>query len=97
MNIIKFTFVYNTQNSILNIFSSSLRLLCVLNIILVKVPFAGRKHYDHKASWSKMDLFGLHFRTAVYHRRKSGQKLIQDRIPEARADVEVMEGCCLLT
>ena len=34
----------------------------------------------------------------VYHRRKSGQELKQDRHLEARADdAEAMEGCCLLS
>ena len=37
-------------------------------------------------------LFGSNFSIAVQHRRKSGQELTQERIPEPGADAEVMEG-----
>jgi hypothetical protein len=37
-----------------------------------------KKHHDQKASWREKDFFGLHLYIAVYHWKKSGQKLKQD-------------------
>jgi hypothetical protein len=45
-----------------------------------------------KAGWGGKDLFGLHFHIAVYHQRKSGWELEQDRNPEAGAGAEATEG-----
>jgi hypothetical protein len=47
-----------------------------------------------KASCRGNTLFGLHFYTVVCHRRKSGQELKQDRVLEAGAEAEAMEGRC---
>lgn len=47
------------------------------------------------AMWEEKDLFGLYFHIKVHHQRTSGQELNQDRNPEAGADVEAMEECCL--
>jgi hypothetical protein len=66
--------------------------------ILVRVSVAVRKHHDHKASWGGKGLFSLYFHIAIHHGRKPGQKLEQEqgRSLEAEADVESMEGHCLL-
>ena len=41
-------------------------------------------------------LFDLLFRITVYHGRKSGQELKQDRNLETGADKQVMQGCYIL-
>ena len=37
-----------------------------------------------------------YFHIALHHQRKSGQEITQGRNLEVGADVEAMEGCCLL-
>ena len=54
------------------------------------------KHHDQKSSWGGKGLFSLYFHIAVHHWKKSGEEFIQRRSLEAGADVEAMEGCCLL-
>jgi hypothetical protein len=43
-----------------------------------------------------MSLFDLYFQITVHYCRKSGRELKQGKNPEAEADVEAIEGCCLL-
>jgi hypothetical protein len=64
--------------------------------VLDGVSIAVMKHHEQKSSWEGKDLLSLHFHTADHHQRESGQELKQGRILEARADAEVMKGCCLL-
>jgi hypothetical protein len=64
--------------------------------VLVQVSIAVTKRHDQKASWGERDLFGLHFYSIINYGRKSRQELKQGRNPEAGAESEAMEGCCLL-
>jgi hypothetical protein len=48
-------------------------------------------------TWGAKGLFSLHIHITVYHQKKSVQELKQGRNLKARADAEVMEGCCLLS
>ena len=54
---------------------------------------AAMKHHDQKASWERKRFIQLHFHIAIYHQKKSGQKLKQGRNLEAGADAEAKEGC----
>ena len=58
--------------------------------------YSCRKHHDQEASWGGKGLLSLHFHIALHHQRKSGLELTQYRDLETGADVEAMEGCCLL-
>jgi hypothetical protein len=50
------------------------------------------KYHNQEASWGEKGLFSLHIHIALYHQRKAGQELTQDRNMEAGADAEAMEG-----
>ena len=63
--------------------------------VLVRVSIASVKHHNQKANWGARGLFNLHFDIAVHHQRKLWQNFKQERILEAGADAEAMEGCCL--
>lgn len=61
------------------------------------VYIAVMKHHNHRASWIRNDLFGLHFHVPIYHGRKSGQEPEWDRNLDARVGTEAIEKYCLLT
>ena len=64
--------------------------------VLVRITIAVMENHGQKASWGGKSLLGLYLHITVYHWRKSGHKLKQDRNLEAGADTEVLEGCFLL-
>ena len=49
-----------------------------------------------KASWEGKNLFGLYFHIGVFLWKRSGQKYKEDRNLEAGANLEAIEGCCLV-
>ena len=61
-------------------------------VCYLRVSIAAMKHHGQKASWGGKGLFGLHFHVVADYWLKSGQELKQDRILEAGADAEAMEG-----
>jgi hypothetical protein len=69
---------------------------CTLSSVCTRVAITALKHCDQKQVWWGEGALGSHFHVAVYHWRKSGQKLKQGRNLEAGADAEAMEGYCLL-
>ena len=60
---------------------------------LVRVSVAATKHHHQNNLEGKG--IGLYFQSTVHH-QKTGQKLKEGRNLEAGADVETMEGCCIL-
>jgi hypothetical protein len=62
------------------------------------VSIAVIKHHgsNSKACWGGKGLFGLNLHIIVQNGRKPGQELKQSKTLQDRADIEAMEGCCLL-
>lgn len=93
---------YNDHNAVHSknskiIYVKSRPIICISNIILVRIIIPIMKHQGKKASWRKKGLFCLHFQnTIVHHWRKSGRVLKQGKNLEAGADTEPMEEHWLL-
>ena len=66
-----------------------------MQAILIRIPIAGKKHYDPKLLGEERVYFTHNSILTVHHHKKSGQEPTQGRDLEG-TDAEAMEGNCLL-